>query len=57
MMMFILALDILVLDESYPPRLLVFKARHLRIKTGNWALHARFEEWGTQAEAPMVLLR
>ncbi|KAL8867338.1 MAG: hypothetical protein Q9174_005727, partial [Haloplaca sp. 1 TL-2023] len=45
MMMFILTLDILILDESYPPRLLVYKARRLRIQTGNWALHAKFEEW------------
>ena len=45
MMMTILLLDILILDESYPPRLLVYKARRLRIKTGNWALHAKFEEW------------
>ena len=40
-----LILDVLILDESYPPRLLVHKARTLRIKTGNWALHAAFEEW------------
>ena len=33
------------LDESYPPRLLVFKARRLRHESGNWALHAKFEEW------------
>lgn len=33
------------IDESYPPRLLVNKARRLRIQTGNWALHAKFEEW------------
>ncbi|KAL8692377.1 MAG: hypothetical protein Q9218_002596 [Villophora microphyllina] len=45
MMMFILVLDVLILDESYPPRLLVYKARRLRIETGNWALHAKFEEW------------
>ena len=45
MMMFMLALDVLILDESYPPRLLVYKARRLRIETGNWALHAKFEEW------------
>ena len=37
--------DVLILDESYPSRLLVYKARRLRIKTGNWALHAEFEEW------------
>ncbi len=44
-MLCILTLDILILDESYPSRLLVYKARRLRIKTGNWALHAEFEEW------------
>ena len=44
-MMFILALDLIVLDESYPPRLLVYKARRLRFETGNWALHTKFEEW------------
>ena len=44
-MMSILTLDLIILDESYPPRLLVYKARTLRIKTGNWALHAKFEEW------------
>ena len=41
----ILVLDILVLDETYPPRLLVYKARRLRHQSGNWALHAKFEEW------------
>ena len=45
MQLFILTLDIITLDESYPSRLLVYKARRLRIETGNWALHARFEEW------------
>ncbi|KAI9722945.1 MAG: hypothetical protein M1812_001394 [Candelaria pacifica] len=45
MMMFFLILDVLVLDESYPPVLLVYKARRLRIESGNWALHARHEEW------------
>ncbi|KAI9776619.1 MAG: hypothetical protein M1835_005468 [Candelina submexicana] len=45
MMMFFLTLDVLVLDESYPPVLLVYKARRLRIESGNWALHARHEEW------------
>lgn len=43
--MFVLVLDVLVLDESYPPRLLVYKACRLRVTTGNWSLHARFEEW------------
>ena len=34
-----------VLDESYEPVLLIRKAKILRIKTGNWALHTEFEEW------------
>ncbi|KAK3496187.1 MFS general substrate transporter [Neurospora crassa] len=42
---FVLALGLIFIDESYPPRLLVNKARRLRIQTGNWALHAKFEEW------------
>ncbi|EEY17769.1 polyamine transporter 1 [Verticillium alfalfae VaMs.102] len=42
---FVLFIAVLVIDESYPPRLLVDKARRLRHDTGNWALHARFEEW------------
>jgi MFS transporter, DHA1 family, multidrug resistance protein len=41
----ILVLDVIFLDESYPPKLLVYKARRLRHETGNWALHAKFEEW------------
>ena len=45
MMLSILLVDVIVIDESYPPRLLVYKARRLRIETGNWALHAKFEEW------------
>ncbi|KAI9848414.1 MAG: hypothetical protein M1837_000209 [Sclerophora amabilis] len=45
MMLFFLTLDVLILDESFPPVLLVYKARRLRIKSGNWALHARHEEW------------
>lgn len=40
-----LILDIIFIDESYPPVLLVYKARQLRHKSGNWALHARHEEW------------
>ena len=43
--MFFLLLDVLILDESYPPFLLVVKARRLRHETGNWALHASHEEW------------
>lgn len=33
----ILFFDVLILDESYPPRLLVYKAQRLRSETGNWA--------------------
>ncbi|RAK95783.1 MFS transporter [Aspergillus ibericus CBS 121593] len=45
MMMLFLLLDLTFLDESYPPVLLVYKAQRLRFETGNWALHARHEEW------------
>lgn len=45
MMMFFLLLDIIFVDESYPPVLLVYKARRLRFESGNWALHAHHEEW------------
>jgi len=45
MMITMFILDILILDETYSPVLLVRKARHLRHSTGNWALHARHEEW------------
>lgn len=43
--MTILVLDIIILDESYPAALLVTKAQRLRHETGNWALHAKHEEW------------
>lgn len=45
LMAFVLFLDVLILDESYPPVLLVRKASRLRHESGNWALHARHEEW------------
>ncbi|KAI9762538.1 MAG: hypothetical protein M4579_000341 [Chaenotheca gracillima] len=45
MMLLFLTLDVLILDESFPPILLVYKARRLRVRSGNWALHARHEEW------------
>lgn len=45
MMMSMLVIDLLVLEETYPPARLVVKARRLRHETGNWALHARHEEW------------
>ena len=41
----ILFIDIIFIDECYPPKLLVYKARRLRHETGNWALHTKFEEW------------
>ncbi|KAI1494726.1 polyamine transporter 1 [Biscogniauxia mediterranea] len=41
----VLLLAALLIDETYAPALLVAKARRLRHETGNWALHARFEEW------------
>ncbi|CAN9170199.1 unnamed protein product [Alternaria sp. RS040] len=37
-------LDVIFVDESYAPRLLVSKARRLRFETGNWGLHAEYEE-------------
>ncbi|MCJ1409724.1 hypothetical protein MMC19_003807 [Ptychographa xylographoides] len=45
LMLVIWTADVFVLDESYPPVLLVYKARRLRIQTGNWALHGKHEEW------------
>ncbi|KAH6845601.1 major facilitator superfamily domain-containing protein [Chaetomium sp. MPI-CAGE-AT-0009] len=41
----VLVLAVIFIDETYPPKLLVYKARRLRIESGNWALHAKFEEW------------
>lgn len=45
LIMLMVTLDVLILDESYPPVLLVRKASRLRHESGNWALHARHEEW------------
>ncbi|KAI1259796.1 major facilitator superfamily domain-containing protein [Xylariaceae sp. FL1019] len=42
---FVLLIAVIFIDETYPPALLVRKARRLRHETGNWALHAKFEEW------------
>lgn len=42
---FILLNAVIFIDETYPPVLLVTKARRLRHESGNWALHAKFEEW------------
>jgi MFS family permease len=33
--------DVLVLDETFPPALLVHKARRLRLETNDWSLHAK----------------
>ncbi|KAI0484936.1 polyamine transporter 1 [Xylariaceae sp. FL0804] len=41
----VLLMAVIFIDESYPPILLVAKAGRLRHETGNWALHAKFEEW------------
>ncbi|KAI9836148.1 MAG: hypothetical protein M1838_005126 [Thelocarpon superellum] len=59
LMIFFLILDVCILDESYPPALLVMKARRLRHETGNWALHAKHEEWdvGFEEMAHKYLVR
>lgn len=41
----ILVIAVIFVDESYPAKLLIYKARRLRHDSGNWALHAKFEEW------------
>ncbi|KAJ1333936.1 MFS transporter DHA1 family multidrug resistance protein [Microdochium nivale] len=41
----VLLLAVTYVDETYPSKLLVAKAIRLRHETGNWALHAKFEEW------------
>ncbi|GJC90388.1 efflux pump bik6 [Colletotrichum liriopes] len=40
----IFALDVLLLDESYAPALLVAKAKQMRHQTRQWAWHAQHEE-------------
>jgi hypothetical protein len=40
-MMAQLAVDLLVIDESYAPILLARKAHKLRLQTQDWALHAK----------------
>ena len=54
MMSLIWICDFLVLDESFAPVLLVYKARRLRMLTGNWALHAKHEEWDPSIKEMMV---
>ncbi|EFW98547.1 major facilitator superfamily transporter multidrug resistance [Grosmannia clavigera kw1407] len=41
----VLIVAVCLVEESYGPVLLVYKAQRLRHETGNWALHTRFEEW------------
>ena len=41
----VLLVNVIFIDESYTPVLLVYKARRLRHETNNWALHAKHEEW------------
>lgn len=45
MKLVILIAGVIVLDELCGPVLLQYKAQRLRIETGNWALHAKHEEW------------
>ncbi|KAJ5727699.1 Major facilitator superfamily domain general substrate transporter [Penicillium malachiteum] len=45
MMMVFFVLDVLIVDESYPPGLLKYKAQRIRFETGNCTLYARHEEW------------
>lgn len=40
----VLLLDMIFIEESYAPILLTRKAAALRVSTGNWALHSRWEE-------------
>jgi MFS family permease len=40
----VLLFDIVFIQESYVPVLLARKAAQLRISTGNWSLHAKWEE-------------
>lgn len=44
-MIFMVVIDVIILDESYAPVLLVKKAQQLRFASGNWAIHAPHEEW------------
>ncbi|TID26422.1 putative mfs multidrug [Venturia nashicola] len=44
-MLAVLTLDVIFIDETYPPKILVAKATRLRFQSGNYALHAKHEEW------------
>lgn len=39
-----LALEIFLLEETYPPVILINKATELRRRTRNWGIHAKQEE-------------
>ncbi len=41
LMMAQFVVDFIILEESFAPELLVYKARKLRLHSGNWALHAK----------------
>ena len=45
LMAFGLVLASVFVDESDADMLLTYKARRLRIETGDWSLHAKHEEW------------
>jgi multidrug resistance protein len=59
LMLVVLFLAVLLTDETYAPVLLEKKAQKLRIKTGNWALHSKHEEWdvGIKEIAEKYLIR
>lgn len=41
---FVLVMLVLFAEESYPPRLLAYRAHHIRMATGNWAITAPIED-------------
>lgn len=41
---FAFGLNLIFLEETYPPAILVSKAAELRRRTGNWGIHARQDE-------------
>lgn len=55
----VLVVDVIVLDETHPPSLLVAKAKRLRLRSGNWSLHAKHEKYAVRPwgllETPICL--
>ncbi|QIX02210.1 hypothetical protein AMS68_007727 [Peltaster fructicola] len=45
MQMSMVLLGVIFIEETYPATLLTYKAKRLRIESGNWALHSEMEEW------------